>query len=185
MNNYKNNKYWLFALLLTLIGLAAIYLHSPFASQNMKITREEAVEKAQQFLSDLNYDLAGYTFEATINSNNNVSGYIIQNYGNDSFAENVIEKEIPLHGWRILFHQNLSPGSPAVTYRVNLTYDGWISSFRRDIPDTASIPSVDQFLAEEKIMEFLKFHTNINIDEADRPVCPKMAHSLSVGHMLY
>ena len=29
------------------------------------------------------------------------------------------------------------------------------------------------------------FTTNINVDEADNSVCPKMAHSLSVGHMLY
>lgn len=168
MDNYKNNKYWLTALLLTIIGLAVMYTQSPFASLKMEITTEEAVEKAKKFLSDLDYNISDYTYEATINNNNNVSGYIIQNYGNDVFSEKVAENKIPLHGWRILFHQNLSPGTPAVTYNVTLTYDGWISSFRRDIPDTASIPSVDQVLAEEKIMDFLKFHTNINIADYEK-----------------
>lgn len=167
-NKYEKNGYWLAALFTAIVLLVFLYNRTPFSSLSMELTREDAVKTANDFLERLNYDLSAYTYEATVNANNEIAGYIIKSGGNEAYSEAVEDNIIPLHGWRIFFHQNLPPGTPQVTYLVTISHDGRISSFNREIPDTMTIPSVNQSLAEEKIKEFINYNTSINLGDFTR-----------------
>jgi hypothetical protein len=160
----KSFQNWLAAGLLFIIAIILFYSHSVYNSLGMNITRGEAEAKASALLTKLGFDVSDYQTETSVSENMLLQLYFMQELNSTDFHK-YQDKYIPNHGWRIFFHQNLSPLVPQTNYRVLLNRDGKILRFTRNIPDTSYLPTINESVAERVIREFISTNTTLDLSE--------------------
>ncbi len=158
----KLSKVWLTIGIVLAVAIIYLYHFSVYDSIGMNITREDAEEKASELLTKLGFEVSDYYKESSVAENLLSQLYFLQELNSAEFNK-YQDQYVPNHGWRIFFHQNLSPLLPQVNYRVNLNRDGKVLSFSRNIPDTAFLPTISEAEAEETVKKFVEKNTPLDI----------------------
>jgi phosphoserine phosphatase RsbU/P len=143
-NITKRQIYWLAAGLIIVLLIILLYPYSTFNSLKMKITQSEAVSRARNFLEKEGFDVQGFKREILLDNSPIENRYILKKLGNKEYKEYVRDKKRSTFGWLVMFHQDLSRQLAQTTYWVNVSGEGNVYGFRREMPDTTAIPSLSK-----------------------------------------
>jgi len=140
----KKQIYWLAAGLIIAVLIVVLYPYSTFNALKMNITSSEAVTKAQHFLEKEKFNIDGFKREAFLDDALIENRYILKKLGNDAYKEYIHAKKRSTFGWIVMFYQDLPRQLPQTIYWVDVSSEGNVHGFRRELPDTISIQSVSK-----------------------------------------
>ncbi|MCX6168856.1 MAG: PP2C family protein-serine/threonine phosphatase [Ignavibacteriales bacterium] len=155
-NSFQNHKYWFVAAAIIFVLMIVLYPFSVFNTMEMGITRPEAIAIAQKYLLREHFDLNGFSSEAFLDNSPIENRYILKKLGNAGFKEYIKNKKRSTLSWVVMFHQDLPKQIAATTYYVDISNEGEIFGFNREIPDTASIKSLSKPEATALIDTYIK-----------------------------
>lgn len=152
----SSHKYWLLAGAVILGAIIWLYSAGTYENLSMKITRQQAIDIAKDFLSEQNVKLDNFYEEAFIDNSPIEIRYILKKLGREKFKEYHKEKKWSNLGWNVMFHQNLARQIAQTTYYVDVSNEGRIYGYRKLIPDTTFLPSVSKSEATALITAYIK-----------------------------
>ena len=155
MNSIKNQNYWIAAAALFSLLIILLYPVSIFKLMKMDITRSDAIELARNYLTDEKFDLAGFKSEAFLDNSPIENKYILQKLGSSGFKEYTKNQDRSTLSWVVMFHQDLPKQMAQTTYYVDVSNEGKIFGRIREIPDTASMPSLTKDEAAQLMTGFI------------------------------
>lgn len=153
--NFTSHKYWLIAGVAIICLIIIFYPFSSFEGLDMKITRPQAIQIAKEFLQKQNINLNNFYEEGFLNNSPVEIRYLIKKLGTKEFKEYQKNIKWGYFGWRIMFHQNLPKQIAQTIYYVDISNDGNILGFKKEIPDTTYLPSLSKSDATKLIINYL------------------------------
>ncbi len=165
LNPLHDQKVWITMAATAVILIFFLYPYTPYKGIKLETTRGEAKEIAARFLSTEGFDIEGFSIEGYLRDNDLVNNHILRKFGNETFQEIMHSEEWPSFGWRIIFHQNVSPGEERTRYIVFLNHLGKVIGYSREIPDSLESGYVSKVEAEEIITDFIEANSIFNISE--------------------
>lgn len=160
--NINHHKYWILASVVLLIALVSAFLSSSYKDNTMNTTRPEAIKIANEFLSKRGIKTDAFQSEAFIDPYMVQNRYLIKKLGDVKYSEYLNNSEFPLKRWDVMFHQNLSKEIPQYSYFVSVNSSGKVIGFKYFLPDTVSIPSLDENDAIQLAKKYLANEQNID-----------------------
>lgn len=157
-NSLKDHYYWLIAGVAIFILIVIFYPYSVFTTMKMETTREEAIDIAKKFLEKEKFNINGFKSAAFLDNSPIENRYILKKLGNHGFAEYIKDSKRSTLSWRVMYHQDLPRQIAQTIYYVDVASDGHIFGFSRNVPDTASSPSLNKTEATQIINSYV---TNI------------------------
>ncbi len=156
-----------------LIAFAAFYHQAfPEASLDLRLTREQVVDKSRDFLKSRGFDLSGYRSVAVFTEHRPQIDFLERHMGL-SKANELFRKTVAVWRWRVRWFKELEE----VEYSVEYTPDGRLASFRRTLPISTPGPRLGEdaaravaeaFLASELGLDLSRYqYVDRNMD--DRP----------------
>ncbi len=155
-NSIQNHKYWLAAATIIFVLIIVLYPFSVFNTMKMDVTRSEAIAIAQKYLQKEHFDLKGFSSEAFLDNSPIENRYLLKKLGNKEFKEYIKNQKRATLSWVVMFHQDLPKQIAQTTYYVDVSSEGEIFGFNREIPDTASSKSISKNEAAELIDNYIK-----------------------------
>ena len=155
-NSFQNHKYWLAAAAIIFVLIIVLYPFSVFNTMKMDVTRSEAIEIAQKYLQKEHFDLKGFSSEAFLDNSPIENRYLLKKLGNKEFKEYIKNQKRATLSWVVMFHQDLPKQIAQTTYYVDVSSEGEIFGFNREIPDTAGSKSISKKEATEFIDNYIK-----------------------------
>jgi len=164
--NISHHKYWILASIVLLIALVSAFLSSSYKDNTMNTTRPEAIKIAEEFLVSRGVNTEHFESEAFFDSYVVQNRYLIKKLGDTRYSELLNNTEFPLKRWDVMFHQNLSKEIPQYSYYVGVNSEGKVIGFKYVIPDTVSLPSLNedevllhakQYLVNEQAIDTTQF----------------------------
>jgi hypothetical protein len=155
-NNFSTHKYWIIAGIVIIALIIVLYPFSSYDGLSMNVTRPQAIEIAKDFLAKQNINVQGFNEEAFLDNSPVEIRYILKKLGTEAFKEYNKGKRWSNISWHVVFHQNLPKQIEQTTVEVHVSSDGMVFGFKKEIPDTISLPSLDKIQAAEMITNYLK-----------------------------
>lgn len=156
---------WIMIALMSGAGILFIYPYTTYDAIRINITREEAEKKAKEFLNKIDINAGEFYIETTVERGGRNSGYLLQKSGNEGFAEKIEAGKMPLIGWQMSFHKNITAFVPQLNYRIFISSDGKLLWYDRTIPDTTAINSLSKSDALTLIENFINKFTGFDVSE--------------------
>ena len=152
--SFKDHKFWLISGIALLAVIIVLYPYGVYNSLNMKLTRPEAIDIATKFLTEQKTNINGFSTEAFLDNSPIEMRYLIKKLGGKNFKEYLKTHRTNL-SWSVMFHQNLSRQIQQTSYFIDVTQDGSIFGYRREIPDSIVIKSLAKTEATNLVNSFL------------------------------
>ncbi len=175
-------KQWFPLLAIGLAGLASfLYWYedvAPQASVDLRISRQEAIDRSRDYLLGLKYDLNGLTPLAHFVFDSETHLYLSNRYGVGRASEIIRADSLSTHYWQASYIDPRVSRSQALhSYTVWMTPTGRILGFSHAIQDTARGISLSEEEAIEYATEFL-ISQNISLNgfRSDRVIQKRMAN---------
>jgi Type II CAAX prenyl endopeptidase Rce1-like len=144
----------------------------PSIAHHLKISKNQAVHIASQFLEEHGFKLEGYRQTAIYSEYN--PGYLQRTLGTDQFIK--IVSDLPLMYWEIQF----SKEDQSLQFRVRVGPEGKIISFTHYVPDNApgvilkqdqALTLVQSFIQKEMKLDLSKYSlTDSNSTEKEKRI---------------
>ena len=128
-------------------GLAYFLLYdsiSPKASLDMKYSRMEIMERADDYLAGLGYDIRNYHQDAWMEFYGNTHIFL-QRSGGVKYANEVIRADsLPVHRWFITWYDSrIPPSQSSEEFKLWISPGGTILGFDHKIRDSVAKPSLE------------------------------------------
>ncbi len=162
-NDLKNHKYWIISGIAVIIILVFAYNFTIYKTYDVKLTRPQAIEIANNYLLDLGVSTQGLYSEAFVDDQMIQNRYLLKSQGLEKYKELYNNLDYSLFNWAVLFHQNLSKEIPQLSYRVTVDKKGNVSGFTLNIQDSATIPSLKEQEALILAKNFLADNAQIDL----------------------
>jgi hypothetical protein len=131
----------------------------------MKITRSQAINMAENFLREHKINIDDYLVEGFIIINPPETNHILEKLGTEKFNKLIDRDSLPLYGWDVRFFKNQSQQDNLTSYSVDISYSGKLIGFKRTIPDTASLPGISIDSAKGLISKFVNKVSGIDVKQ--------------------
>lgn len=122
----------------------------PEAAVNFQISRTEAQERSQQFVTGLGGDLAGYRSAIVFDVDENAKTYLERELGLTQ-ANRMMSSEVSVWYWDVRFFRPQQEEE----YRVRVSPSGRIAGYRHTIEEARAGVVLDRGAAESKAAQFL------------------------------
>jgi len=155
-NSFKDHNYWIISGILILILIIVIYPYSFFTTMNLGTTREEAIDKARIFLESEKFQIHGFKSEAFLDNSPIENKYILKKLGNSEFSKYIKNEKRSTLSWTVMFHQDLPKQIAQTTYYVDISSQGKVFGFKREIPDSITINSLTKAEATNLAEKYVK-----------------------------
>ncbi len=154
--NFKDHNYWLIAGILIFILIVVLYPFSVFTTMKMDITRGQAEAIAQKFLEGQKFNIRGYKSEVFLDNSPVENRYILKKLGNKDFSEYIKNEKRSTYSWVVMFHQDLPKQIAQTTYYVDVSSNGNVFGFTREIPDTNRSKTISKTEATNLALSYVK-----------------------------
>ena len=140
-------------------AIFGIYLLLPFdlrynIPENMD--RYQVQDIAQSFLEQNGYNLSDYDCVVTRQLDFGILSYLEEQNGVTATGELVGQNQIPNIRWQVRFRKDLPIDQPQTRYDVWISPTGKINGFSRILPDTLTLPSLDEDEALDAAITYLR-----------------------------
>jgi hypothetical protein len=130
----------------------------PTASIDLKITRDDAIQKARIYVKDLGYSLEGYETSVVFSGDSTKFVFLEKCLGLKK-ASHIAKDTIPIWSWKVRFFRELEKEEFTVLVNPN----GRIDSFIHDTAQNAPGKTITQDAARTQIEDFFK-GKNVSIE---------------------
>lgn len=165
MNSIKNHKYWIAAAIVLFAAILIVYPYGIYNSLTLETTRPEAIKIAEDFLKKQGYDLTGFFKDAFIDNAPVENKYLLKELGTKEFKKIQQNNDFALRGWSVTIYQNLSKELPQTSYSVDISHDGKLLGFKRSLPNTKTIVSLNEKQATDLITAYINTKTQLNLSD--------------------
>jgi hypothetical protein len=142
----------------------------PEASVNFKITRQQAVERAESFLGELGESTSGYRSAVAFDVDNIAKTYLERKLGLKE-ANRLMSGTLDIWYWDVRFFQPLKEEE----FHVRLNPAGQVIGFDHHVPEAQPGGRLDRDAAEQKAQAF--FVTRLGDDPSAWQLLPEEANS--------
>jgi len=165
MNSIKNHKYWIAAGIILLAAILILYPSGIHNSLTLECTRPQAIKIAEEFLKKQGYDLTGFFKDAFIDNSPVENKYLLKQLGTKEFKKIQKNKDFALRGWSVMIYQNLGKELPQTSYNIDISHDGKVLGFKRSLPNTKSMTSLNEKQASDLITNYINTQTQFNLND--------------------
>jgi sigma-B regulation protein RsbU (phosphoserine phosphatase) len=165
MNSIKNHKYWIAAAVVLFAAILILYPYGIYNSLTLETTRPEAIKIAEDFLQRQGYDLTGFFKDAFIDNSPVENKYLLKQLGTKEFKKIQNNSDWALRGWSVMIYQNLSKELPQTSYTIDISHDGKVLGFKRSLPNTKTVTSLNEKQAAELITNYINTQTQYNLGD--------------------
>ncbi|MFQ5676458.1 MAG: PP2C family protein-serine/threonine phosphatase, partial [bacterium] len=124
---------------------------------DLKLTRPEILQEARTFLTEMGYDVSGLDADANFIFDPGIAIYLEYEYGLAEAHEILRADSLAAHRWDIdLFDRKLPPSQMPERFDVWISPSGRVLGFRRFLPDSVMLPSLEEEEARSLTESFLK-----------------------------
>jgi sigma-B regulation protein RsbU (phosphoserine phosphatase) len=111
---------------------------SPKASVDLKLSRTEAIAKAERILISAGYDISGQTSEASFLTNAATQQFLVDHFGLQQANRMILADSLIINRWQVYFYDIRSSTSRMKDqYRVWIGQGGTVVGFNHIVQDTA------------------------------------------------
>jgi membrane protease YdiL (CAAX protease family) len=142
----------------------------PEASVNFQVSREEAVSRAQKFVSGLGENVSGYRSAVAFDVDDDAKTYLERELGLQQ-ANQLMSSDLHMWFWNVRFFKPQQEEE----YRVRVSPAGQIVGYNHKIEEARAGPSLDRVAAETAAQNFLS--SKLGIDLKGWDVLPEEANS--------
>ncbi len=172
--------------ILGLAGAIALFLLfeqvAPAASVDLKYTRSEIMDKANDFLTRLGYDVSSYQQDAWFNLNGQVHLYL-QTIGGIEYANKVIRADtLSTHHWYLNWYdKNVPPTQSDESFQAWISPGGRVLGFQHIVKDSTARPSISRDEARAIAEKFLT-RQGVNLSSYDLKSSSETQQSNRLDH---
>jgi membrane protease YdiL (CAAX protease family) len=134
----------------------------PEASVNFKVTREEALVRAQNFVSSLGEDVSGYRSAIVFNVDDNAKVYLERELGLQQ-ANRLMSSELNIWFWDVRFFKP----EQVEEYRVRVSPAGQVVGYERKVEEARAAGSPDRAAAQSAAQSFLSAKLGLDLNTWD------------------
>lgn len=148
--------------------IAAFFAHKyffqafPEASVNFQVTREQALQNAQKFLTDLGEDASSYQSAIIFNVDDKGKTYLERKLGLQH-ANNLMSSELNIWYWEVRFFKPQQEEE----FRVRVSPAGAIVGYDHHIEEARALPTLGQIGAQAMAQDFLSGKLGLNLTAWD------------------
>ena len=142
----------------------------PEASVNFQVSREEALARAQKFVTGLGENLAGYRSAIVFNVDDNAKVYLERELGLQQ-ANRLMSSELKIWFWDVRFFKPQQQEE----FRVHVSPAGQIVSYNHTIEELRAGASLDRATAQSAAQDY--FSTKLGLDLSGWDLLPEEANS--------
>lgn len=132
----------------------------PQASIDIKVSRSQAQAKAEQYLEQRGFRLAGYQTAAIFDADSPAAIYLQKTQGMER-ANQLMRSEIPVWFWYCRWFRPLQKEE----YRVNVSPSGAIVRFARELEEDRAGANLEQAAARQIAEEFARTAGGVNLTD--------------------
>ena len=151
---------------LGILGAAFAYkyffLAFPEASVNFQVSREEALTRAQKFVTGLGEDVSGYRSAIVFNVDDNAKVYLERQLGLQQ-ANNLMSAELNIWYWHVRFFRPQQEEE----FSVSVSPAGNVVGYEHKIPEARAGPSPGQSAAQAMAQNFLSAKLRMDLNGWD------------------
>jgi len=134
----------------------------PEASVDLKITRDDAVEKSREFLTEMGFDLAGYSNVVVFKQSRKSIDFLERELGLAK-ANLIFQETTMVYAWKVRWFKELEE----VEYSYSITPDGRFCRFKRTYPEKTPGERLSREQALEIANEFIKTYSGLDPDKLE------------------
>jgi membrane protease YdiL (CAAX protease family) len=142
----------------------------PEASVNFQVSREEAVSRAQKFVTDLGENVSGYRSAVAFDVDDEAKTYLERELGLQQ-ANQLMSSDLHRGFWKVRFFKPQQEEE----FRVRVSPAGHIVGYTHKIEEARAGPSLDRAAAETAAQNYLS--SKLGIDLKGWDVLPEEANS--------
>ena len=142
----------------------------PEASVNLQVTREEAIARAQKFVSVLGENLSGYRSASVFDVDDEAKVYLERQLGLQQ-ANKLMSSELNLWYWDVRFFKPQQEEE----FRVRVNPSGQIVGYDHKVEESRAGASLDRAAAQSAAQNYLRVKIGMNLSGWD--VLPEEANS--------
>ena len=142
----------------------------PEASVNFQVSREEALERAQTFVTGLGENIAGYQSAIVFKVDENAKVYLERELGLQQ-ANRLMSSELNIWFWDVRFFKPQQEEE----FRVRVSPAGKIAGYEHKIEESRSGPALDRAAAQSAAQDFLSARLGLDLTAWD--LLPEEANS--------
>jgi membrane protease YdiL (CAAX protease family) len=156
--------------------LGAVFAHKyffrafPEASVNFQVSREEALKRAQDFVTGLGENISGYQSAIVFNVDENAKVYLERELGLEE-ANRLMSSELNIWFWDVRFFKPLQEEE----FKVRVSPAGKIVGFEHKIEESRAGTSPDRATAQTAAQNFLSARLGVDLTAWD--LLPEEANS--------
>jgi membrane protease YdiL (CAAX protease family) len=129
----------------------------PEASVNFQVSREEALARAQKFVSGLGEDVGGYQSAIVFNVDDNAKVYLERQLGLQQ-ANHLMSSELNIWFWDVRFFKPQQEEE----FKVRVSPAGQIAGYDYKIEEARAGPALDRVAAQSAAQDYL--HAKLGLD---------------------
>lgn len=142
----------------------------PEASVNFQVSREEALKRAQSFVTGLGENITGYQSAIVFNVDENAKVYLERELGLQQ-ANRLMSSELNIWFWDVRFFKPQQEEE----FRVRVSPAGKIAGYEHKIEESRSGPALDRVAAQSAAQSFLSARLRLDLTAWD--LLPEEANS--------
>jgi len=130
-----------------------------------QMDKYEVKEIATDFISKIGFDISGYSSRVSRSVEALNIGYIENSIGKDTTRKAIEADKFPNNRWQVEFFRNIPRDQQQTRYHVWVSPMGNILGFRRFLPDSLTIPSLNEADARTLAETYINRKTLISLEE--------------------
>ncbi len=152
--------------ILAILGAAFAYKYFfrafPEASVNFQVSREEALTRAQKFVTGLGEDVSGYRSAIVFNVDDNAKVYLERQLGLQQ-ANKLMSSELNIWYWHVRFFRPQQEEE----FSVSVSPAGNVVGYKHKVPEARAGPSLGQSAAQAMARNFLSAKLGLDLNGWD------------------
>jgi len=162
---------WVLAGILGLLFAQKYFFRAfPEASVNFQVTREEAVSRAQKFVTGLGENVSGYRSAVAFDVDEEAKTYLERELGLQQ-ANQVMSSDVHIWNWEVRFFKPQQEEE----FQVRVSPAGQIVGYDHKIEESRAGPSLERAAAESAAQNYVR--TKLGMDLKGWDVLPEEANS--------
>ncbi len=171
----------LFWMVLGIIGALFAYKYFfrafPEASVNFQVSREEALTRAQKFVSGLGEDVSGYQSAIVFNVDDNAKVYLERQLGLQQ-ANRLMSSELNIWFWDVRFFKPQQEEE----FKVRVSPAGQIVGYDHKVEEARAGPALDRVAAQSAAQDYV--HAKLGLDLSAWDLLSEEANSKKLPNRL-